>query len=49
MQMWREQSFLYFLKKSRLPTCAAGSSASGVPFFWTNPGFSGFVSLPVSL
>ena len=29
----------------------AGSSASSptVPFFWTNPGFSGFVSLSVSL
>ncbi len=27
----------------------AGSSAAGTPFFWTNPGFSGFVSFDVSL
>jgi hypothetical protein len=27
----------------------AGATASGTPLFWTDPGFSGFVSVDVSL
>ncbi len=40
---------LYNLVNDHSIIAYAASSAAGVPFFWTNPGFSGFVSLSVSL